>query len=203
MLKIGVTGGIGAGKSVICRVFSVLGAPVYDADSRARGIMADDSSVHQKLLAVFGTGIFSEGRPDRKALAGLVFNDPDALQQLNEIVHPAVKADFVSWLEGHNHTPYIIKEAAILFETGTYAELDSVILVTAPEELRLRRIMLRDGEGEEGIRRRMASQWPDEKKAALAGPVLRNDDSEALVPLILQLHSDLSRGYLPENMKRN
>ncbi len=203
MLKIGVTGGIGAGKSVICRVFSVLGVPVYEADSRARGIMIDDPSMHQRLMAAFGTGIFSEGRPDRKALAGLVFTDPDALKKLNEIVHPAVRADFISWLEGHRHAPYIIKEAAILFETGTYTELDSVILVTAPEELRLRRIMLRDGEEEEGIRRRMANQWPDEKKAALSGQVLRNDDSETLVPLILQLHSDLSRGYLPENMTRN
>jgi dephospho-CoA kinase len=194
MLKIGVTGGIGAGKSLICRVFSVLGVPVYDADSRAGRIMNDDPSMHQRLMAAFGAGIFSEGRPDRKALAGLVFDDPNALQKLNEIVHPAVREDFISWLEGHNHFPYIIKEAAILFETGTYTELDSVILVTAPEELRLRRIMRRDGESEESIRKRMTSQWPDEKKAALAGQVLRNDDTVALIPAILRLHSDLSRG---------
>ena len=194
MLKIGVTGGIGAGKSLICRVFSVLGVPVYDADSRARRIMNDDPSMHQRLMAAFGTGIFSEGRPDRKALAGLVFDDPNALQKLNEIVHPAVREDFVSWLEGHTHYPYIIKEAAILFETGTYTELDSVILVTAPVELRLRRIMRRDGESEESVRKRMTSQWPDQKKAALAGQVLRNDDTVALIPVILRLHSDLSRG---------
>ncbi len=196
MIKIGVTGGIGAGKSLICRVFSVLGVPVYDADSRARKIMNDDPELHRKLLAAFGTGVFHKDRPDRKALAGLVFNDLDALKQLNEIVHPAVRSDFLSWVKVHNNQPYIIKEAAILFETGTHTELDSVILLTAPEELRLRRIMNRDGESEESVRKRMASQWPDEKKAALAWQVLRNDGTVALIPEILRLHSDLSRGIL-------
>ncbi len=196
MLKIGVTGGIGAGKSVICRVFSVLGVPVYNADMRARRIMDEDMILHRELKKAFGQGIFSESKPDRKLLAGIVFNDPDALERLNAIVHPAVKRDFIRWTGQQSESPYIVKEAAILFETGTYKELDTVILVTAPEDIRIRRVAERDGETQETARNRMASQWPDDRKSALAGIILRNDNSEPLLPVILELHEKFSSGSI-------
>ncbi len=198
MLKIGVTGGIGSGKSTVCKVFSILGAPVYNSDLAARRIMDENMHVRHKLNEAFGPAVFRGDVLDRKALADIVFNDPDLLNQLNEIVHPAVRADFMLWLGKHGHVPYIIKEAAIMFEAGMHRGLDTVILVTAPEKLRLHRIMLRDGESEESVRQRMASQWPDSKKYPLAGMVINNDNREAVLPVILKLHSQFLRGCLPE-----
>jgi dephospho-CoA kinase len=203
MLKIGVTGGIGSGKSLVCRVFSTLGVPVYNADIEARRLMGQDRQLITKLSEAFGPDVLVEGKPDRKVLAGLIFNDPEAMERMNSIVHPAVRKDFISWLEKHADQPYVMKEAAILFEAGTHAGLDSVILVTAPEEVRIRRVMLRDGENEHNIRQRMANQWPDEKKMALAGLVIKNDNTRAILPVILCLHNELSRGKLPETMRRS
>lgn len=200
MLKIGVTGGIGSGKSLVCRIFATLGVPVYNADFQARRIMRDDSQLHVKLQESFGHKIIKEGIPDRKALAGIVFGDPASLEKLNSIVHPAVLSDFRSWLEKHNDASYIVKEAAIMFESGLYDQLDAVILVTAPESMKIQRVMDRDGEGEEDIRRRMASQWPDEKKEKLTGLVLRNDNTQAMLPVILQLHSDFRTGHIPKEI---
>lgn len=196
MLKIGVTGGIGAGKSIICRVFSILGVPVYDADMRARWIMDGDLMLHRELKKAFGQGIFIDGKPDRKILAGIVFNDPAALKRLNGIVHPAVRRDFIRWTGQQGESPYIVKEAAILFETGSYKELDTVILVTAPEEIRIKRVSERDGEAEEAVRSRMASQWPDDRKSSLAGIILRNDNSKPLLPVILHLHEKFRSGSI-------
>lgn len=196
MLKIGVTGGIGSGKSLICRVFSTLGVPVYNADTEAKRLMDEDKKLAKELMDSFGPGIFRDGHLERKVLAGIVFNDPDALKLLNSIVHPAVRKDFMSWIERHNNAPYVVKEAAILFETGMYAGLDTVILVTAPEDLRLRRVMRREGENEESIKRRMASQWPEAKKAELAGMVIRNDNTQLILPVILKMHYQFSRGDL-------
>ncbi len=200
MLKIGVTGGIGSGKSVVCRIFAILGVPVYNADDQARKIMRDDRQLHVKLKEAFGQGIIKDGKPDRKALAGIVFSDSLSLGRLNSIVHPAVLSDFRSWLERHSDASYIVKEAAIMFESGMYDQLDAVILVTAPESLRIQRVMNRDGESEENIRRRMASQWNDEKKEKLAGLVVRNDNINALLPVILQLHSEFSRGIISKEI---
>jgi dephospho-CoA kinase len=203
MLKVGVTGGIGSGKSLICRIFSILGVPVYNADAEAGRIINEDREIIAKLQRIFGREIIREGKPDRKMLAGMVFDDPAALKQINEIVHPAVNADFRIWLTRHYHFPYIIKEAAILFETGTYRHLDTVILVTAPEELRVQRVMVRNGEDEVNIRKRMQNQWPDEKKSNLAGVVIENDNRKAVLPVILHLHSEFSSGYLHSGKKLN
>lgn len=203
MLKVGVTGGIGSGKTLICRVFATLGVPVYNADSEAGRIMNEDEKVMDEIRKAFGKGVFTEGKPDRIALAGIVFADGKALMRLNSIIHPAVQEDFTAWLERHTGEPYIIKEAAILFESGTYRSLDTVILVTAPEGLRLQRVMDRDRTGEEEVRQRMSRQWPDGKKAALAGMVINNDNKQPVLPLILQLHSELSRGYMREELKLN
>ncbi len=198
MLKIGVTGGIGAGKSVICRVFQTLGVPVYNADTRAQLIMDEDEGVRHLLLRAFGKGVFKGGRPDRKALASLVFGNNRALETINGIVHPAVRSDFVTWLEKNSGTSYIVKEAAILFETGAWKELDGTILVTAPVHVRTERIIKRDGITPGEVRRRMESQWPDERKKPLAGMVIVNDDIKPVLPVVLELHYELSRGILPE-----
>ncbi|MGF1586160.1 MAG: dephospho-CoA kinase [Bacteroidales bacterium] len=197
MLKVGITGGIGSGKTIVSRVFSVLGVPVYNADLSARSIMNTDRNVLEKLSISFGEGIIKEGVPDRQALAQIVFNDPDALKRINEIIHPAVRADFAGWLEKQREVAYIVKEAAILFESGAYAELDTVILITAPEETRIRRIIKRDGDTVANIKNRMANQWPDETKALKAGFVIENDNTSAVLPVILEMHSKFSKGYMP------
>lgn len=197
MLKVGITGGIGSGKTLVSRVFSVLGVPVYNADISARSIMNTDRNVQEKLSISFGESIIKDGVPDRQVLAQIVFNDPDALKRINEIIHPAVKADFVNWLEKQRHVAYVVKEAAILFESGAYAEMDTIILVTAPEEIRIRRIIKRDNETVANIRKRMANQWPDETKAVKAGFIIENDNTSAVLPVILEMHSKFSKGYIP------
>ncbi|TVR71217.1 MAG: dephospho-CoA kinase [Marinilabiliales bacterium] len=197
MLKIGVTGGIGSGKSTVCRVFEILGVPVYNADDRARNILSCDEEVRRSLLEAFGENFFTGGKPDRGKLASLVFENSGALDTLNSIVHPAVHNDFTAWLEDHYGGPYIIKEAAILFETGTWRELDWIILVAAPEQMRMERILKRGGITRDEVEKRMENQWPDEKKIPLAGTVIRNDESEPVLPVLLSLHDMLSRGILP------
>jgi dephospho-CoA kinase len=196
MLKIGITGGIGSGKTLICKIFLVLGVPVYNADYEASRLL-DQHDVVQKLVASFGKRISNKGRVDRKALAEVVFNNNEALGLLNSIVHPLVRKDFTLWLDGRGEYPYVIKESAILFETGIYRELDAVILVSAPEELRLKRAMKRDNASEESIRKRMANQWTDESREALTELVLRNDNNNPVLPVVLRLHQEFSRGEIP------
>ncbi len=202
MLKIGLTGGIGAGKSVISRIFSILGAPVYNADAEAKKLMSSDAALLLKLREAFGPKAIGENGPDRKALARIIFNDPDAMKLVNSLVHPAVARDFELWLEDHGNAPYVIKEAAIIFETGSQRHLDMVILITAPEEMRVKRVMKRDGATVSSVRKRMENQWPDEKKIPLAGLVLNNDSTSPLLPAILELHSAFSKGSLPAGQKR-
>lgn len=202
MLKIGLTGGIGAGKSVISRIFSILGAPVYNADAEAKKLMSSDAALLLKLREAFGPEAIGENGPDRKALARIIFNDPDAMKLVNSLVHPAVARDFELWLEDHGNAPYVIKEAAIIFETGSQRHLDMVILITAPEEMRVKRVMKRDGATVSSVRKRMENQWPDEKKIPLAGLVLNNDSTSPLLPAILELHSAFSKGSLPAGQKR-
>jgi dephospho-CoA kinase len=203
MLKVGLTGGIGSGKSLICSIFSILKVPVYNADNQAKRIMAEDMQLRARLVKEFGPGVIRDGETNRKALAEIVFNDPDALRTINSIVHPAVLQDFMSWVKMHSDSPYIVKEAAILMESAMHKYLDLVILVTAPEELRIERIKQRDGEAESKIRQRMSNQWPDEKKIPMAGMVIRNDNTSPVLPLILELHSELSRGHLPDSIIKN
>jgi dephospho-CoA kinase len=198
MLKVGITGGIGSGKTIVSRIFFSLGVPVYNADLSARKIMNADRNVQEKLVRSFGENILKDGIPNRHALAQIVFNDPGALKRINEIIHPAVKNDFVCWVERHSQVQYIVKEAAILFESGAYAELDTIILITAPEEIRIRRIMKRDGETIENIKKRMKNQWSDETKATKAGFIIENDNTSEVLPVILEMHSKFSKGYVPD-----
>lgn len=170
---IGLTGGIGSGKSTIAAYFSSLGVPVYIADDEAKKILSTPQAV-KEIKKFFGDSVFTDGVPDRQKLAGIVFGSPERLQQLNEIIHPKVNEHFSGWVGNNSNTPFVIKEAAILFESGSYKNCDKIILVTAPAEVRIQRVMQRDNVSREQVLSRMASQWDDQKKAALSDYVIDN-----------------------------
>ena len=170
---IGLTGGIGSGKTTIANYFASLGVPVYIADEEAKKILYTPDAVAE-VTAVFGKEVLTEGVPDRKKLAEVVFNNPEKLQQLNQIIHPKVGEHFYNWLTLHDDEPFVIKEAAILFESGSYKGCDKVILVTAPENIRVERVMQRDGVTEQEVRGRMANQWSDERKKELSDFIINN-----------------------------
>ncbi len=187
MLKVGITGGIGSGKSVVCRIFKLLGIPVYNADEAAKKLMQNDQSVKQQLTLALGNVYDSQGQLDRKKVAELIFHNHELLNAVNNIVHPAVIADYVEW-EQQIKTPYCIRESAILFESGTNKDLDKIILVDAPEELRIERIMQRDHRTREEINLILQKQWSADKKKELSDYVIINDGQQALLPQVLNLH---------------
>lgn len=187
-LKIGVTGGIGSGKSMVCRIFKILQIPVFDADTVAKTIMTDDVALKNELVATFGEDTYHpDGTLNRPYLSKTVFGDEEKLKKLNALVHPAVIRTGEEWAE-RQQNPYSIKEAALLFESGSYKKLDYTILVTAPEKLRIERVVKRDGVGEESIRERISKQLSDEEKTSLADFVIVNDGSQSLIQQVFQLH---------------
>lgn len=194
MLKIGITGGIGSGKSTICQVFELLGIPVFYADAAAKALMATNEQLKQAITADFGKDSYlPDGNVNRAYLAGVVFDNPTALEKLNALVHPVVFKAFDDWVKAQ-HSPYVIKEAALLFESGSHQLCDKTILVTAPEALKIARIVKRDQTTEEEIRARMARQMPDEEKIPMADILIHNDEQSLLIPKILQLHQQFLQG---------
>jgi dephospho-CoA kinase len=191
MLKVGLTGGIGSGKSLVARMFGVLGVPVFEADAAGRQLLAEDPAVRAAILDRFGEGVIHQGRVDRKALAAVVFQDPRALADLNAIVHPAVRQAFRHWAE-RQHAPYVLMEAAILAETGGHQAFDRVVLVSAPEALRLARVMARDRVTEAEVKARMRNQASEEERLAIADHVIVNNDQQLVIPQVLQVHHALS-----------
>ncbi len=190
-INVGITGGIGSGKSTVCRLFEVLGAPVYYADERAKALMVEDPELVTGLKKLFGPETYTEqGRLRTDYLASKVFGDPQALESLNSLVHPVVFRDSAQWLSERGHFPYTLREAALLYESGAYKLLDEIVVVWAPETLRLKRVNSRDGLSEEAIRERMKRQWPDEKKRDLADHIILNDGEHALIPQVIALHRD-------------
>lgn len=192
MLKVGLTGGIGSGKTTVAQIFETLGVPVYYADERSKNILNTDPTIQTQLIELFGAEIYINGRLQNQVLAQKVFSDKEKLQQLNAIVHPAVAEDFKSWCNTQN-SPYILKEAAILFEIGTYQQLDLNILISAEKALRIDRVMKRNGVSKEEVLKRMDKQWPDERKKALADFVIYNNQNESLIKQALHIHEDLIR----------
>lgn len=174
---VGLTGGIGSGKSTIAAYFKKRGVPVYIADDEAKKIM-NDPEVVKKVQSVFEENIIENKQLNRKKIAELVFSSPEQLKKLNSIVHPEVKKHFLDWVKKHEKHPFVIKEAAILFESGTYKDCDKIILVTAPEALKIARVMKRDNVGREQVLERMKNQWSDEKKIPLSDYVIQNTDLE-------------------------
>ncbi len=190
-IKVGITGGIGTGKSFVSRIFKTLGVPFYDADLEAKLMMTKSPQVREALVRTFGSQTyFEDGSLNRRYLSDQVFNDSEKLTLLNSIVHPAVIQDSVDW-SNRQHAPYILKEAALLYESGSYKNLDYTILVTAPEELRIQRVMQRDNVDREEVLRRMVKQMPEEEKLQYADFLIHNDENIPLLPQVLAVHNAL------------
>jgi dephospho-CoA kinase len=190
--QVGITGGIGTGKSTVCRLFLLLGIPVYDADQRAKRLYETDETLQQEVKSLFGEDLFVDGKLQRTLLAARVFGKPEELHKLNNLVHPAVARDYQFWKTKQPNAPYVLREAALLFEAGADRGLDAVLVVTSPLELRIERVKARDPQRKETeIRAIIDRQWPEEKKIALAGHVIHNDGLQALIPQVLKVHQEL------------
>ncbi len=192
-VKVGITGGIGAGKSIVCKVFKLLGTAIYDADQRAKELMQESPIVKQNIKDQFGHASYeSSGKINRSFLAKEVFSDEKKLEILNGIVHPAVDLDFINWVSNHIDHKYILKEAALLVETGSFKRLDFLIVVSAPEEIRIKRILERDKHRTvKDIRAIISNQLAEEVKVEAADFVIKNDDNTLLLPQILKIHNFL------------
>ncbi len=190
MLKIGITGSIGAGKSTVAGIFKVLGVPVFDADAIAKSILNSDPALREQIITAFGLETYKNGLLDRKYLATLVFNNPDQLAKLNALVHPATIKVANAWAKHWEEqgSAYIVKEAALLFEAGTNIGLDFIIGVTAPEDLRIARVMARDHVTREEVLKRMQHQLDDTKKMERCDIVIDNNEKALLIPQVLTLH---------------
>lgn len=194
VIKVGITGGIGSGKTTVCKMFEDLGVPVYYADDRAKYLMQHEHHLIDQIKKHFGEDVYESCRLNRKLLAERVFNDAQKLALLNSLVHPAVFRDTERWVEDQREkkVPYILKEAALLVETGSYKALDKLIVVTAPLEVRLQRVAERDNARDEEIKARMKNQLPEEDKVALANFVIANDNGlESLRAQVLAIHEQL------------
>ena len=200
MLKVGLTGGIGSGKSTVARIFLSLGVPVFFADDASKKIMSENPDVKRRLIQAFGEATYVEGRLNTKYLSGIVFQEKARLEQLNSIVHPATIEYANDWMQRQT-APYIIKEAALLFESGSYRQLDLVIGVSAPLESRIRWVMQRDGVTRSQVEARMSQQMPEAEKLARCDFLIYNDGKESLEKQVTKLHLHLldraGRGLIP------
>jgi dephospho-CoA kinase len=189
MLKVGITGGIGSGKTTVCKVFELLGIPVFYADDVAKSIMQTDPVLKTALLDTFGENSYTkDGMLNRAYISSIVFNDKQELEKLNSLVHPAVLRAFDNWVLDQHESPYVIKEAALLYESGGFKMCNKSILVIAPTLIKMNRVKLRDGVSEEDIQLRMNRQFSDEIKIKYADHILNNDEKQLLIPQIIQLH---------------
>ena len=190
MLKIGLTGGLGSGKSTVAHIFEVLGIPVYYADAASKRLMNDDEKVKAAVQNAFGKEVYPGGKLDRKYLSEIVFKDEKKLELLNSIVHPATLLDAAEWMKKQT-APYAIKEAALIFESGSNKALDFVIGVKAPLPLRLQRAMNRDNISREEAMARIEKQMDEETKMSLCDFVIVNDEQQMVIPQVLELHKSL------------
>jgi len=192
LLKLGVTGGIGSGKTSVCRVFSVLGIPVFTADLEAKDIMDNDREIIQYLNSIAGKDLYPDGSLDRAELANLIFNDQDLLHKVNSLVHPIVFGNFLQWVEKQN-TPYVIMEAAILFESGGSEYVDRVVTVIAPVEERIERVVRGNKLTRELVLARIRNQMDDDLKIKQSDYVIHNAENDMIIPPILDIHEDMIR----------
>lgn len=196
MLRVGITGGIGSGKTTACKLFEKLGVPVYYADNRAKELMVDDKQLRNSIIQNFGAESYLEdGSLNRFYLSSVVFSEEKKLELLNSLVHPVVAADSESWnsiLERKNFA-YSLREAALLIETGSYKLLDKLIVVTAPEEDRIKRVMLRDGSSEQQVKSRINAQMPDSEKLKLADFIIENTDLISLAQQVKDIHERIMK----------
>lgn len=190
MKIVGLTGGIGSGKTTIAKLFQAMGVPVYIADTQAKKILESSKVVRAKVIALLGEKAYSNKLPNREYIAQLVFNDPALLGGLNAIIHPQVHINFKQWAQKQD-APYCIKEAAILFENGGFAMCDATILVTAPTKLKIERVLARDNTSLTSIEQRMENQWEDEKKIPMASYVIENIDLASTKSQVQKVHKTL------------
>lgn len=190
MLKIGITGGIGSGKTTVCKIFETLQIPVFYADNVAKSIMVVDPLLISGVKQAFGpSSYFEDGTLNNKHIAGIVFSNPKELAKLNELVHPAVFRAFDNWLETlDSSAPYVLKEAALLFESESYKMCDKSILVIAPHKLKLERVIARDSVTADQVTARMDKQFSDEQKMQLADFILYNNESQSVITQVMELH---------------
>ena len=192
MIRVGVTGNIGSGKSTVCKLFSVLGIPVYHADERAKWLLENNNAIVNAVKILLGNEAYNtNGKLNRPWIASKVFANPGLLQQYNDIIHPAVLRDSENWMNAQRNVPYTIKEAALFIESGSYKQLDFIICVTAPESIRLQRIVKRDQASVDSIKARMASQMPEEEKVKKAHAVIVNDGKQEIIPQVWAIHHQL------------
>ncbi len=192
MLKVGLTGGIGSGKSTVAKLFDILGVPVYDADARARYLMTHDEKLKTSLMKAFGPDSFLPGgQLNRKAIAALVFSNKEALAILNGLVHPRVRIDFENWSKYFHHLPYVIDEAALLFESGASKFLDQIILVSADKKLRIERVIKRDKMNRNEVIHRINNQADQQKLLAASDFFISNNAEDLLIPQVLAIHAKL------------
>jgi len=191
MLKVGLTGGIGSGKTFVAAIFAHLGIPIFSSDIEAKSLYDTDTRLLRQLRSIFGERIFIENTLNKKALAAIVFSDSSALSMLNAFVHPALETHFHTWLSAHAKTPYIIQEAAILFESGFDKLMDKVAVVIAPEELRVKRVMERDKLSAEEVRSRMQHQLKQEELVSMTDFTIVADNVTPLLPQVLSIHNQL------------
>ena len=186
----GITGGIGSGKTTVCAIFSSLGIPVFNADDEAKALYSTEM-IREKVIGLLGKKSYKKEVLDRSYVAKKVFSDPDLLAQLNSIIHPAVQEKFSEWWASQS-SPYVLKEAAILFESGADKGTDLVITVAAPKDIRIQRVMKRDQCTAEEVEKRMKSQWTQAEKIKRSKYVIINDEIEMLIPQVLKIHQELS-----------
>lgn len=189
-LKIGLTGGIGSGKSTIARIFELLGVPVYYADAVSKSLYETDAELMQQVKQQFGEDVYEEGKLNRQKLAALVFSNPEKLALLNALVHPPTIRHAEKWMKAQT-APYVVKEAALIFESGSAAGLDYVIGVWSPKQLRIKRTMERDGISQQQVEQRMQRQIDEEMKMKLCDFVIKNDETQLVIPQVLELHQQL------------
>ncbi|MCA6078664.1 dephospho-CoA kinase [Fulvivirga sedimenti] len=193
MKQIGITGGIGSGKSLVARIFNCLGIPVYDADNRAKWITNHDPAIIEKVKSLLGEFAYRDGQLDRNRVSSQVFGKPELLENLNSIIHPAVGEDYKKWVLQQN-TSYVLKEAALLFESGSFRQLDGIIHVSAPMDLRIKRTLERDKQrGREQIEAIIARQMNDDERLAKSDFEIINDGHTLVIPQVLKLHAMLSQ----------
>lgn len=193
MKVIGLTGGIGAGKSIVAKVFEQLKIPVYNSDLAAKQLMVTDPELVSSIKGAFGEESYIDGQLNAPYIAQIVFNDKEKLEQLNQLVHPAVGKDFKSWCE-QKSSPYVLKEAAIIYENNLDKDMDGVVVVSAPESVRIERVMKRDGVDVEAVKARMSKQMPQKDKDERADYLIINDGESSLIHQVLDVHEKIING---------